>query len=81
MQWTQHGGESMAHPRSSRGSILAAGAFIESFASLKFEERVTNCQIEQKKSVHTQKKNRNHPGKDKSLSGFLLTALPQPLAS
>ena len=27
MQWTQHGGESMAHPRSSRGSILAAGAF------------------------------------------------------
>ena len=27
MQWTQHGGESKAHPRSSRGSILAAGAF------------------------------------------------------
>ena len=27
MQWTRHGGESKAHPRSSRGSILAAGAF------------------------------------------------------
>ena len=27
MQWTQHGGESKAHPRSSRGSTLPAGAF------------------------------------------------------
>jgi hypothetical protein len=29
---------------------------IESFASLKFEERVTNCQMTQKVCSHTQKK-------------------------